>query len=339
MERLMHDSHRERAVCPLYTAIGVIDDRWKPMLFQRLSECPHGVQAIRALLMLLVCLAHASSATAQSAPTTRTVDVDGVALRVLTARLESRKPGQPVVVFESGGSAPLETWDVLMPRVAAFAPVVAYDRSGTGSSPWDGQPPTPERIATRLRGLLNAMRVEPPFLLVGHSWGGALIRYFAAAFPRDVAGVVSLDPTDITLTRGDMLALFTSIGGTEADFDTLMAVQKKALAAAPSAMRAEAAVIMGLLDTPPAQRTVLDRHDVPTSVIVAGRVGVPPQSALPFDTKAYANAMHRNQVTRLRSWVKNGGMFDIAADSGHMVHRDAVDMVVAEIRRLLQLRR
>ena len=297
------------------------------------------LQAISALFVLLVCLAHAGSAIAQSALTPRTVDVDGVALHVLTGGLESRKPGQPVIVFESGASAPLETWDVLMPRVAAFAAVLAYDRSGTGSSPWDGQPPTPERIATRLRRLLTAMRVEPPFLLVGHSWGGALVRFFAASYPRDVAGMLSLDPTDITLTRGDMLALFTSIGGTEADYDTFMAVQKNALAAAPPAMRAEAAVILGLLDTPPAQRAVLDRHDVPTSVIVAGRVGVPPQGALPIDTRAYANAMHRNQVTRLRGWVKNGGTFEMAADSGHMVHRDAVDMVVAEIRRMLELRR
>ena len=42
MKRLRHDSHRERASCPLYTAIAVIDGRWKPMLFQRLSERPHG---------------------------------------------------------------------------------------------------------------------------------------------------------------------------------------------------------------------------------------------------------------------------------------------------------
>jgi DNA-binding HxlR family transcriptional regulator len=36
------DSYRERAACPLYTAIGVIDGRWKPMIFQRLTSRPHG---------------------------------------------------------------------------------------------------------------------------------------------------------------------------------------------------------------------------------------------------------------------------------------------------------
>lgn len=41
------DSHRERAACPLYTAIGVIEGRWKPMLFQRLSDRPHGFGELR----------------------------------------------------------------------------------------------------------------------------------------------------------------------------------------------------------------------------------------------------------------------------------------------------
>jgi DNA-binding HxlR family transcriptional regulator len=47
MPQPMHESHRERVACPLYTAIGVIDGRWKPMLFQRLAERPHGFGELR----------------------------------------------------------------------------------------------------------------------------------------------------------------------------------------------------------------------------------------------------------------------------------------------------
>ena len=50
MKRLVHDSQRERAACPLYTAIGVIDGRWKPMLFQRLLEGPHGFGELKRAL-------------------------------------------------------------------------------------------------------------------------------------------------------------------------------------------------------------------------------------------------------------------------------------------------
>ena len=43
----MNESRRERAACPLYTAIGVIEGRWKPMIFQRLARRPHGFGELR----------------------------------------------------------------------------------------------------------------------------------------------------------------------------------------------------------------------------------------------------------------------------------------------------
>jgi DNA-binding HxlR family transcriptional regulator len=43
-------NHRERLACPLYTAIGVIEGRWKPMLFQHLSLRPHGFGQLRRLM-------------------------------------------------------------------------------------------------------------------------------------------------------------------------------------------------------------------------------------------------------------------------------------------------
>lgn len=46
----MNSIHSEKAVCPLYTAISVIDGRWKPMLFQRLSEQPRGLRELQRSL-------------------------------------------------------------------------------------------------------------------------------------------------------------------------------------------------------------------------------------------------------------------------------------------------
>lgn len=47
MDRTNKDAYEERAACPLYTAIAVIDGRWKPMIFQRLSERPGGFGELR----------------------------------------------------------------------------------------------------------------------------------------------------------------------------------------------------------------------------------------------------------------------------------------------------
>lgn len=39
--------YEERDACPLYTAIGVISGRWKPMIVQRLAEGPQGFGALQ----------------------------------------------------------------------------------------------------------------------------------------------------------------------------------------------------------------------------------------------------------------------------------------------------
>lgn len=39
--------HQERDACPVYTAIGVISGRWKPMILQRLGARPHGFGELR----------------------------------------------------------------------------------------------------------------------------------------------------------------------------------------------------------------------------------------------------------------------------------------------------
>ena len=46
-KRVLASSRDERAACPLYTAIAVIEGRWKPMLFQRLAQRPHGFGDLR----------------------------------------------------------------------------------------------------------------------------------------------------------------------------------------------------------------------------------------------------------------------------------------------------
>jgi pimeloyl-ACP methyl ester carboxylesterase len=166
----------------------------------------HAAATALALWLMLARDAAAQLATEPTAsPTTRMVYVDGIRIRVGTAGFDNRKPDEPVVVFEGGASASLETWDSVLPSVAQFAPVVAYDRAGTGQSAWDALPPTPDRVATRLSRLLSQIGVDPPYVLVGHSWGGALVRYFAGQHPRDVIGVLYIDPTDITVTRADLV--------------------------------------------------------------------------------------------------------------------------------------
>ncbi|MBT8397204.1 MAG: alpha/beta hydrolase, partial [Gemmatimonadetes bacterium] len=104
----------------------------------------------------------------------RIVDVEGSATRVFTLGLEERQSGEPVLVLFSGGGSPLEAWGDWIGRISSVAPVVSYDRPGIGESPFDGIDPTPNRVVEHAHALLAILDVPPPYILVGHSWGGPL---------------------------------------------------------------------------------------------------------------------------------------------------------------------
>jgi pimeloyl-ACP methyl ester carboxylesterase len=299
-------------------------------MMKTLKRCRHILLGALAFWPTLSWLA-----AQETLPASTMVEVDGLRLRVLTDGIGNRDPAQAVIVFESGGSAPLETWDAILPAVSRFAPIVAYDRAGTGESEWDGLSPTPERVAARLRKLLTELNVAPPYILVGHSWGGALVRYFAGFYPDEVVGTLYIDPTDITLSPAEELAVFASIGANDGARNAFYQIQERAMANAPDPLRAEAAVILSLMRKDTAERGLPESPDIPASVIVAGKPAVFPRNALPFDSAAYALAMYQDRLQRLRGWVREPGSFLVASDSGHIVHADAPEAVIEAIRRLV----
>jgi pimeloyl-ACP methyl ester carboxylesterase len=122
------------------------------------------------------------------------IDAGGHQLRMLIAGR-----GSPAVVFEAGGSgaegAPLEMWERVQPAVSQFTRTVAYDRAGSGLSAPGPKPRDARQIARELHTALQNARVPPPYVLVGHSFGGPFIRVFAGLYPAEVCGMVLVDPT------------------------------------------------------------------------------------------------------------------------------------------------
>jgi pimeloyl-ACP methyl ester carboxylesterase len=118
------------------------------------------------------------------------VTIDGRSIRLLVAG-----DGDATVVFENGLGGSLEHWRKVQPAVSRFARTVAYDRAGAGLSDKAPPPRDGRRIAAELRQALQAAGIAPPYILVGHSFGGPLVRIFADLHPEAVAGLILVDPT------------------------------------------------------------------------------------------------------------------------------------------------
>src|SRR5438128_626441 len=103
--------------------------------------------------------------------------------------------GNSTVIFEAGAGSPLEVWTRIQLEVSAFARTISYDRAGNGLSTRGALPRDGRHVATELHAALHNARIPPPYILVGHSLGGPYIRIFAGMYPKEVAGLVLVDPT------------------------------------------------------------------------------------------------------------------------------------------------
>ncbi len=141
---------------------------------------------MKLITPLMLTLALAACGTHLDA---RVDNVEGSAVEVVRAG-----EGTSTVVFESGLGDDWRTWDRVASDVAAHARVFAYSRPGYGRSDATNSPRDAQHIVDELRALLAAQGLSPPFVLVGHSFGGTYMELFAKDHPEDVAAVVLVDP-------------------------------------------------------------------------------------------------------------------------------------------------
>ncbi|HEU5451685.1 MAG TPA: alpha/beta hydrolase [Terriglobales bacterium] len=98
--------------------------------------------------------------------------------------------GAPTVVVETGLEEFAFDWTLVQQRVEKFTRICTYDRGGYGGSELDAAPRTFAQINLELHELLRAAGEKPPYVLVGHSFGGPVIRNYAVRYPEEVAGMV-----------------------------------------------------------------------------------------------------------------------------------------------------
>ncbi len=101
--------------------------------------------------------------------------------------------GSPAVVLDSGLGDSYVSWLKVQPQIAKFVRVCSYDRAGLGYSDSSSQTRTSKVIAQELHALLQAAKIAPPYILVGHSMGGFDVRLYASLYRDQVGGMVLVD--------------------------------------------------------------------------------------------------------------------------------------------------
>lgn len=122
-------------------------------------------------------------------PKGKLVDIGGFRLH-----LNCVGNGTPTVIMDAGGGASSITWGLVPSEISKFTSVCTYDRAGLGwSDPNLRKPRTSQQNVDELHLLLNKADIKPPYILVGHSLGGANMRLYASQHPENVVGLVLVD--------------------------------------------------------------------------------------------------------------------------------------------------
>lgn len=124
----------------------------------------------------------------ENPPPGQLVDVGGYRLHI-----NCMGQGSPTVIMEAGNNDFSVQWSLVQPEIAKSTRVCIYDRAGFGWSDASPYPRTLETTVKELHTLLVSAKVEAPYVMVGHSFGGILVRAFAYQFPDQIAGIVLVD--------------------------------------------------------------------------------------------------------------------------------------------------
>jgi pimeloyl-ACP methyl ester carboxylesterase len=101
--------------------------------------------------------------------------------------------GSPTVILEAGWSDFSLLWKNVQSEVGSFTRVCSYDRAGYGWSEPSPHPRTAITMVEELHTLLTNAKIPGPYVLVGHSMGGVLVRVYTHSYPDEVVGMVLVD--------------------------------------------------------------------------------------------------------------------------------------------------
>lgn len=234
--------------------------------------------------------------------------------------------GSPVVIFITGAGADLENFSEVQTEIAKLTRTLSYDRAGIGLSEELSTERTVDHFAIELHQILEKEKIEPPYLIVSHSLGGFIARWFVHEYPEQVTGMVLIDPAY------------------EGFMDTIRNTRSE-----EQRRKMKDMVDLGIVNKPKASRKELEYlkqdeelmrstklpDNIPITMLTSGR----------FSDQEREAGSTAEDIAR---WVKFHERLKLQAPqmkhivtekSGTFIHQEEPELVIAEIKSILEMLR
>lgn len=254
--------------------------------------------------------------TTQSSLKPQKVDAGGRSLNLLVG---GKRGGDqsPAVILEGGFGAGITSWTTVQAEIAKFAQVVSYDRAGLMQSEPGPKPRSAKQIALELHTALQTAGIKPPYVLVGHSFGGPYIRVFAGMYPAEVAGMVLIDPSQETFDEWMRARPERKLNESK-----LKDEEAAQLAKATQGVRDESAAISATYEQ---ARLSKVPPGIPVTLLTATQDPAPPETRRMWEQK------HKEWIAKVP-----GGRLILAEKSRHPIQLDEPQLVIEAIRQVVE---
>ncbi len=247
--------------------------------------------------------------------------------------------GSPTVLFDGGIADSSANWLSIATEISKTTRTCIFDRAGYGMSDAGPSPRLTSTIVEELYGVLLKAEISGPYVLVGHSFGGYTMQYFAGLFPKKVAGMVLVEsshPDQIDrlkeldeLPKADRKTLIKvpeydlSKMTKQQRYWALLNSNRKAIYAQMQELRSfkHSAKEVNELKTFPAE--------IPLAVLTRGISQLPS-----VDGKYSLETVWQDMQTELTNLSSNSWQV-IVKNSGHSIHLEAPEVVIENIQRVL----
>jgi pimeloyl-ACP methyl ester carboxylesterase len=251
---------------------------------------------------------------------TQIAELRGVAVEYVLTRSSG-----PSIVIVPGGFQDWRPWAEVIDRLSSHYSVLSFSGPGIGQSGIRREASDPSQTVRLIRELLEAVDLAPPYILVGHSNGGLLVRGFVAAYPDLVRGRLYVDPSvEGMMVRFDEVEPGYSARQWKEFFAPLEGTEQQAFFE-----RAKAFWDLGVGERSLVQGKV--EPELPTVVLSSARVRDPADDLV--ETRAGRRAwveLHRKLLPAL-GW----SMHVVLPEVGHNLFEERPDLIVDSVRWLI----
>lgn len=250
--------------------------------------------------------------------------------------------GHPVVVLDAGLGGFSMDWLKIQNELSESVMVCSYDRAGYGWSESGPSPRVTDQLVDELELLLDKAAIAPPYILVGHSFGGFNVQYFAKLNPKKVVGIALIEAShpDQSSRMPDIPANRERSFSSDRIMTTFDVSSLKKYP--PEARHTAGSLLTSMKSIMTQRREFLYFNQSGFQVSQGGRLPDVPLIVLTRGKRVWPDDPYGNNLERIWQEMQidllsltSDSWQVIAADSGHQIHLEQPDLVVESIQDLL----